>query len=393
MKAFNKKWGLLLIIATAGFLFFLQCKKSPTEPKPDEENCDYEPGNRSFTWRMDTVAWWPSEVGGVWAFSDNDAYVMGKILQRKNGNTEHYAGLHWNGTEWDTEIKDLKGISENVSEFTDVTGDDHFLAATGIWGIDNFIYPGIAEFNNSTKNWKSYQFQTEGTLYSVWTDKKGYFIAGGTNGMIYQKDGYDAEWVYSKAPTDFIIAKISGVSKEEIYILAGINLVTGYSYQQLWKFDGNNWDKLIDNQDTSNTIIKLPPTIGYLKGMAAFKCPSSDSLQIYIAGNESFIINQNSKTSKYLVENLIYRGLPLSAQNYGAGRVFLFSPKDCWITGLQYEIYHWNGDDFQKIEPIPTLPYGDFTGLAQRMQKTSSGKVWILLENQSQVYTVLQGAP
>jgi hypothetical protein len=74
----------MIVIAFVLSMLFtgLECKKEPPTNSPPPTSCDSPPGNRSFTWRTDTVAWWPSEVGGVWAFSDTDAYVIGKYCRR-----------------------------------------------------------------------------------------------------------------------------------------------------------------------------------------------------------------------------------------------------------------------------------------------------------------------
>ncbi|NLT52280.1 MAG: hypothetical protein GXX85_15355 [Ignavibacteria bacterium] len=392
MKKLIIKFFYTLLFSVISLVLFSQCKKTPIEPKKkdDETNCNYEPGNRNFTWRIDTVAWWPSDLGGIWAFADNDAYVMGNINQWKNGDMESYSGLHWNGNEWSTNIS---GGWDDVKHYSvDVTGDDYYMVSVGDLGPGSHTC-GLAEFNNITKKWKGYQFQTEGTLYSVWTDKKGYYIAVGTNGMIYQKDGYAAEWVYSKAPTEFTFTKVTGISKNEIYLFADINLQSGNSFQQIWKYSNNMFIKLLDNQDTTNTYIKIPESAGNITDIAVNRCKLTDTLQLYIVGSESYLLKDYKDKYKFHRTNLSYFGLPLSYSNYGASRVFVFSPDDYWITGLKYNLFHWNGTDFYKTEPISSLPYGEFTGLVWKMQKNSSGKIWMLLENSSQVYTVLQGNP
>ncbi len=172
-------------------LLFLGCPDKPcTTCPPPATNCDYPAGNRSFTWRLDTVAWWPSEVGGVWAFSDSDAYVMGNMHGSTVPGQASYLGLHWNGKQWDEPIDYYTVLHLS----NDVTGDDHYMVSVGYWAVGDGK-AGLAEFDNNTKRWKALQFRTSGDLRSVWTDGKGYFIAVGDNGMVYTKDGYDAEWV------------------------------------------------------------------------------------------------------------------------------------------------------------------------------------------------------
>ena len=85
--------NILIIVVFAGC--FLKCSNDPAQP-PAETECKYEQGRRDFTWRADTVAWWPSTVTGIWAFSDDDAYIFGQTLT-KDHNLNPNLGLHWDG--------------------------------------------------------------------------------------------------------------------------------------------------------------------------------------------------------------------------------------------------------------------------------------------------------
>jgi hypothetical protein len=366
-------------------------KPCTTCPKPEPTNCEYPTGNRNFTWRLDTVAWFPSTLGGVWAFSDTDAYVMGYIVDGKPPY-DLRAGRHWNGKVWEDNINGTYGFYGDIKidPRNDVTGDDHFMVCVGYWG-DPTIKAGIAEFDNNTKKWKSYQLQTVGELRSVWTDGSGYFIAVGDNGMVYTKDGYSAGWVYQQAPTNFHLTKVTGISKNEIYARAGISLTTGEFYQQIWKYGNNIWIKLMDSQDTSGMPIKIPEAGDEVYEVAASRCLITDSLHLYITGRESFKFTAKGNELIFEKENLVFKGLPSSQQ--AAGHINLFSPNDYWASGLRYQLYHWNGSNFQKVEPMPTLPYGQLWGEISRIQKNSSGKIWMVLEMSSQVYAVLQGTP
>jgi hypothetical protein len=359
-------------------------------PPPPPTNCEYPPGNRNFIWRLDTVAWFPSTLGGVWAFSDSDAYVMGNIFQISNGVSKGYIGLHWNGKKWDININGTVDEIKHVAN--DVTGDDYFMVSVGNWSITP-PKPGLGEFNNLTKKWKGYQFETQGELRSVWTDGNGYFIAVGDNGMVYTKDGYTAEWMYQKASTDFNFIKIAGISKEEIYGNAVISLATGEIYQQYWKYDGKLWYKLYDGQDTTGTPVKLYNTDNGMYDIAATRCSITDSIKLYLIGWESFLLEAKGQSLDYNITNLTELGLPLRNLGRTAFRISLFSPNDIWIFGTRYNFYHWNGSNFQKIV-IPGLPNDDMQfGDQRRMIKTFKGKAFLATEISSQVYAVVQGTP
>ena len=370
----------------------LSCKKEEppctTCPPPAPTNCTYPAGNRSFTWRSDTVAWFPSKLGGVWAFSDSDAYLMGNIIQYPNGNFAGYVGLHWNGIRWDSNIN---GTVEEVKHVAnDATGDDHYMVSVGNWSI-NPPKPALGEFDNRTKRWQGYQFQTAGELRSVWTDGNGYFIAAGDDGMVYTKDGYAAGWVYSQAPTNFNFYKLAGVSKNEIYLLGYKNLPTGESYVQILKHDGQLWIKMYDTQDPTNQA--LPLVREYVGDVIPLRCGITDSLKLYTTGTNSYLFETRGQDVPFLKTNLADWGLPLQSNGRTGLDINAYSPNDLWIFGTRYSFYHWNGSDFQRMI-VPGLPNDDMSfGDQKKMVKTSTGKLFLPTEVSSQVYVVIQGTP
>ena len=381
---------ILLVVFLCALFLNLKCKKDDGQCltcPPPATNCEYPAGNRNFTWRIDTVAWWPSTLGGLWAFSDNDAWVMGNMCGPTVPGQTNYMGLHWNGQRWDDTVKFL----DIFIEPNDVIGDASFMAAVGYRMMPEGTFSTIVEYDNKTKKWKTYQFQSFGELRSVWTDGSGYFIAVGDNGMVYTKDGYLADWVYQKASTDFNFTKVTGVSKTEIYTRAVQSLATGEYYDQIWKYLNNSWIKLMDNKDTTDMPIKIPEAGDEVYEIAACRCSITDSLYLYIVGRESFEFTTKGNSLIFLKNNLAEKGLPSSQE--AAGFINLFSPNDYWVSGIRYQLYHWNSSNFQKIEPIPYLPYGQLWGVISRIKRNNSGKIWMVLEMDSQIYAILQAVP
>lgn len=395
----NRRISLLLILVTILLIASFSCKRNPVIP-PEEEpaNCYYPAGNRNYTWRVDTIAWFPSTVGGVWAFSDSDAYVLGTIIDGKPPYESRW-GRHWNGNEWENNINAKPGYTDNVGNWVegditiaprnDVTGDDHFMVAVGLWGYSTTTYAGVAEFDNRTKKWKCYKLQAVGELRSVWTDGKGYFVAAGDNGMVYTKDGYMAEWVYRKAPTEYCLSRVTGVSKEEIYISGYQSLATGEVYNQGWKMYRNTWIKLFETKDTSNTPLHLT-TSDYFSEMGVWRCDITDSLKIYVIGDQSYLFESKGQQLEFRKTNLSDIGLPLKTNGRTGMRVNVFTPNDIWIIGTQYNFYHWNGENFIKML-VPGLPADDMQfGWQLRLIKTNSGKMFFGSEISSQVYVIYQ---
>ena len=341
---------------------------------------------------MDTVAWWPSTLGGVWAFADNDAWLMGVIVHRDSiGQYKNIIGMHWDGNSWTMPTIPYLG---SFIRPVDVTGDDHFMVAAGYAMYPQGYLSSILEFDNNTKKWNGYQYETIGALNSVWTDGKGYFIAVGDNGTVYTKDGYSASWVYSKAPTTFTLYHVTGVSKTEVYVSGYLSLAGGNEYEQYWKCDGKQWDKLFDNQDTTRDAINFPNDYSMMVDVAAYRCPNTDSLQLYFTGWNSYLIqSQGQSLNTYLATNLLSLGLPLQAIGHTAAGIFLFTPNDIWVTSNWYYFYHWNGSNFQQIS-IPGLPFpGSDAGDIRKMVKTKTGKIFLPAEVSSQIYAVMQGTP
>lgn len=363
-------------------------EKPPIVIPPTPTNCEYPAGNRNFNWRLDTVAWWPSTLGGVHAFSDTDAWVMGYMQGPTVPGQESYVGIHWNGKEWKEKIDFLTILMKP----NDVTGDDHFMVGAGWVGLPEGTTAAVAEFNNQTKLWKGTHLSTKGELRCVWTDGGGYFIAAGDTGMVYIKDGYLGEWIYHKAPTNFSFYKVSGISKNELYLLGNIN-ISGNNFKQLYRFDGSLWKKLSDTQDTSSQIIPLT-LADFPTDVSPFRCEITDSLSMFIIGNESYLLQTSGKGfTNYKMTNLESMGLPLRINGRTGIDANGFSPSDVWIFGTRYNFYHWNGINFLKVT-IPGLPNDDLTfGDQRKMIKTSSGKLFLPTEISSQVYVVIQGTP
>ncbi len=386
---------LLPFLIFFSFVYFGCPKgKPPAVAPPEPTTCEYPAGNRNFAWRLDTVAWYPSEVGGVWAFSDSDAWVMGNMQGLNvNGQTDSYVGFHWNGNSWNEKVDFL----DILMKADDVIGDNHIMVAVGYRLYGDTMggavsKPAIAEFDNNTKKWNRSEYDLIGELRSVWTDGNGYFIAVGDNGMVYAKDGYDAEWVYSKLPSDFNFLKISGVSKKEIYIVGYNNLVTGESYDQVWKYDGELWRKLFDTQDSTQQVLPITNE-EYVGDVFPLRCNITDSLTLYVIGQDSYRLQAKGQLLEFSKIDLATLGLPLKQNGRTGVDINAYSPNDVWIFGTRYNFYQWNGTDFQKIV-IPGLPNDDMHfGIQQKMIKTSSGKLFLPTEVSPQVYVVVQGTP
>ncbi len=365
-------------------------KDAPQVDPPQPTACEYAPGNRNYTWRIDTIGWFPSVLGGVWAFSDSNAFVMGQLVDCSTPRRV-FPGRRWDGKTWDYNI--YTTYFQLGIDVADVTGDENVMVVVGSWGMEPTMYAGAGEFDNRTKKWRSYHFDLTGKLRAVWTDGNGYFVAMGDSGLTCTKDGYNSDWVCQRIPTNFTFYKVNGVSKHEVYALGHLNMASGASYTQIQKFDGNTWVKMFDGMTPSTGILNLTPQ-DTPTDVWPLRCSITDSLTLYVVGDYSYIFRSLGQETSFERTNLSDLGLPLKQNGRTALDINAFNPCDIWILGTRFNFYHWNGSDFQKIV-IPGLPNDDLTfGDQQRMVKTSSGKIFMPSElGASQIYGMVQGIP
>lgn len=386
-------------IIFSSLLVSASCQQ-PTENNTDSgvnpsQSCTYPNSSNEFTWRVDTVGWFPTTIGGLHAFSDSDAYVMGYLAQGPKDDPQE--ALHWDGTSWKKVI--FKNPIQEVGHYSyDATGDDNFMVSVGEWAMYPNSKCGLSEFDNSTKKWKGYQFNTEGPLYDVWTDGQGFFIAGGEHGSMYIKDSRNASWRFVQAPLvegdwNGGVTKINGISKNEMYIKLRY-YTNSESIDQYWKYDLVTWTKLFDTSDSvQGDFFGIKPEPVRSFSVSWVHCSMSDERKIYvnIVPNGSFpspnlrIYKSKLGDSKLqrLNDDIIYDHLPSNIFSFN-----VLTPNDIWMWG--YSLYHWNGESMKAVS-IPSIP--DFKGETQlrRIKKSVNGKkVWIRHSLSSQVWVVAQ---
>lgn len=374
------------------FLFVLltSCSLFGNSDKPKDTSCDWPPGNRNYSWRIDTVGYWSSTMGGLYVFNDSTAFITGYI---KTKNAGLLPGLTWNGSNW------LTDIYNPVPEFpighygNDATGDDTLMVSVGYWGL-NLDQAAIGEFNLKTKTWKNYKFEEQGELNSVWTDGKGFYVAVGANGIIYTKDSPTSDWVFSRMEDRYNLKRVSGISKTEWYII-------GYKYldprkpsvDKVYRMLNGSITILYDSTDLESSILSLD--VEWITDISAIRCVQTDSLYLFVSGSDSYKLTSFEHELSFQSLNLTKLSSGVIEIKLTNGFVFAFTPFDIWLPTLRYGIYHYNGMDIKKIETIPNLNYGDVYQLGQmvNVKKSDSGKLWILMETWSQNYILIQGTP
>lgn len=361
-------------------IFAMGCENASDPEKIITSDCATKPGTHNFSWQIDTIGAWPSQFGGVWAFSDSDAYAMGNLMDPKDRETT--LGLHWDGKTWS---KQLSGTPMEIGHYSEaVTGDDNVMVSVGDTGPGFAPVPRLGEFNNVTKKWKSFQFSDNGTLFSVWTDKKEFFIAGGSNGLLYSKNSYSSGWVKIKTPYTGTAFGILGYKKSELYI--EVNKEVNFSHEvELWRFKNEIWTKLYDTVSPDSSLIKIPDLVQPYGGFHMYHCENNNTVRLYFCTNPIYSYDLDSQTGKFSLATAPFS----SGIGHLANQVREFDPNDIWFYGPRW--YHWDGKTIKQI----VLPgYENFT-YGKSFIKTKTGKVFLPMidDGSSQIFIIAQGKP
>jgi len=377
---------LIFKIVVLCFYFSIVSCKNPTENTilnpPVSIDCNEPKSTQNYTWRIDTIGDFGSHLGGIYAFSDTDAYAMGFLWSnKKNGTAER----HWNGKVWSENVY-ATGLEIGHYSLA-ATGDEKIMISVGYASVGNPVH-ALAEFDNRTKKWKKKVFSQPGQFYSVWTDKKGFYAAGGSNGFLVFKNSEGSDWVEQSVPSEAkgTIKYLKGIDFNDLFITVEKVENLDY-YRQLWRLQNKKWKKIYDPLQ--------PDSVRYLKtngrtdffGFDLSYCPSNNLLTLYAFGNTVEIYHYNSVTNRFIEADVPYReGIGGSAQAINA-----YSPNDIWFRGVLW--HHWDGK---------TVKYLDFPGYeafdnSWNATRSPSGKVFIPLGRSEgsfgYTWVIAQGTP
>lgn len=393
------KWIPFFLIV----FFSFSCEK-PTDPNakedPKPETClPYSTDNRDitdYTWQFDTVGYLGSDWFGVdmWVFSDSDVFVMGE-LSTNAPEWKIIMGIRWNGKKWTQDIygqplPDIKHYSKAIA------GTETEFVSVGYWAIGNEKM-ALGEFNNQTKKWNSFQYSTPGWLFTVWTDKKGYYIAGGSNGVFYEKKSPGSSWTQFQGNGDYAISKIIGISANEWYFSSSKLDQNNLPMRRFTRYFNGTFQILYDSRDTTGKAIQEPDKENEgFTDFGLFHCPKTDSLFFILTGWNSIQVTTDKNREHYTTTSLRSKGLFLKDYHSTGLRVDLLSPSDYYVYGTNAHFYHWTGTYFHRIffqqGPIP-FPDDQYAGNKFKRIKTRSGKVFWLFEVELGIYVVAQGTP
>lgn len=362
------------------FLFFaMSCentsgpekKDNPIDP-PLPTSCDELKTTNDYTWRIDTVGHWPSDLGGVYAFSDSDAYAMGHI---DDGKSAVFAGLHWDGKNW-REITSGTGTEIGHTSVA-VIGDQNMMVSVGYAGVANPT-PVLAEFDNRTKKWKATKFSGFGAVTSIWTDGSGLFLAGGSDGKIFRKNGYTASWETLSNPFTGQINYLEKLPDGELWVAT-----TDANFSvEFWRQKNNQWQKVYDGAYPDSTRY-IQNGFDRLQGFDLYYCSVTKKLELFAFSTRVLTLTYIPEKDRFLD----YGGPYTSDLGYWGRAAKVFAPNDIWFWGRAW--LHWDGKTLKRFQ-FPG--YSAFiTG--KTPSRTKSGKIFLPLNNEGQTWLVAQGTP
>jgi hypothetical protein len=188
--------------------------------------------SHDFHWEIDTLGEYGSMLRDVFAFSENDVWVVGEIITNVHTG-ERANAAHWDGSKWELHKIDLNPPMYYILGFSQ---DDLWMVS----GIPHH-WDGI--------NWSKYHLwdmgvlsPNDGILTKIWgTSSSNLYFVGG-KGTIVHYDG--SQYRRMESGTDAALKDIDGIYDPEtgqtrIWVAGtGVLLYSeGETWEVIWDFD------------------------------------------------------------------------------------------------------------------------------------------------------------
>ena len=187
--------------------------------------------SHNFHWEIDTLGEYGSMLRDVFAFSENDVWVVGEIITNVHTG-ERYGAAVWDGNKWN-----LKKLIVGVSS----------VRPRGIWGVAQndiwFACGSIYHWNGeiTTAKWLRDTNTTE-SVEKVWGTSSTNLYFVGDKGTIVHYDG--SQYRRMESGTDADLKDIDGIYDPEtgqtrIWVAGtGVLLYSeGETWEVVWDFD------------------------------------------------------------------------------------------------------------------------------------------------------------
>jgi hypothetical protein len=237
-----KKQFLFIVLLTI-VLLDLGCKKSLTEPAPDNT----QPGRRDYVWTVDTLKLpegYSTVLSRMWGSSPEDVWAVGDAY------SSQHCLWHYDGTQWKNDPT-LRNIYPSAVWGTDKNNVWLANSNSTIWRFDGLTwikYNDLVLLDYNTITIESIVGSSKNNIYGVGVA----FHKNGKDykGVLIHYDG--VKWEFIQLPTiKILFAKIVYIRESNEYLLAGFDFENPYFYR-LYRFINN---KLIEIFNIQNKVI------------------------------------------------------------------------------------------------------------------------------------------
>ena len=310
---------------------FTTCNKQPTAPEP------LKPGNRNYTWKLDTLYMPMNYIDSVWGAAPNDVWATGA------GGTEYDRLLHYDGEKWSTyKNEPINCCGHSLYGFS---ANDIWMGGQAGWG-----YKGAGIWHYNGVEW--------------------------SQNFVYYVDGaYDVQvqHLWGTAPSDVYASGVVGYHEDSIDNFRGFVL----------HYDGNSWKEVVRAQFDSqflkvrknhNRVIVQSYERGGTSSaqhvIAFYQVKPNKLIKLYETTLETIywvslhVINDKTY---FVIGPDVYEYL---ATGKMAKRLSFPQPEfECQICGrteadlfvyMKDGIAHYNGVDLQYLYKFPTARMGGF---------------------------------
>ncbi len=273
--------------------------------------------SHDFHWEIDTLGEYGSGLRDVFAFSENDVWVVGEIITNVHTGDKSNAA-HWDGTKW--ELHKIPAVA-----FHGMIYEKHIIQA--IYGFNDhelwmFSLIGSSIYINENE-WRSeFVEDLKGIIYDIWgTSSTNLYFVGG-NGTIVHYDG--SQYRRMESGTDADLKDIDGVYDPEtgqtrIWVAGtGVLLYSeGETWEVVWDYDHPFFK---DNYNNPNTVW-VPDKKGFI-------------VSVWGGSNSgTYLFNQQNPHQ----HTLLFNHDLFSFDMHGN------SINDFFIVGDWNKVYHYNG--------------------------------------------------
>ena len=297
---------------------------------PDSQECCLDTTSSDFTWVLDTIGLYGSDLFDATIISEDDIWVVGEIYiedpDSLNGTGEaQYNAAHWNGSEW------TYHVIYNLAPLRGVIA----FGSNDVWfvnGIDVLHYDGSESVLVWRADAEQYGFYQ---ITELWGTSPDNIYFAGKRGHIVHYNGTSFTHIPTNYDTDF--RYITGTSDGEHVFIVGNPLYRLGENVVIHSIDDPlSWEK-VAYPYSPNDSLSLPNVY------------SAD-----VCGDE-LILPTREGIWRYNFMKLCSELVPASEIEYGEQlyRVTVVqSPNDIFFGGLTMEYIHYNGQSYNYTNDI-----------------------------------------